>query len=353
MESARGARICWIDHARGLCVVLVVMLYATEWIHDATGRQGWLDYVADFARPFRMPDLFLISGLLLSRTIGRPWTEYLDRKVLHFAYFYVLWLSISFLLLGPMMAAKNGWEPVQWSYLHAFVRPFHWLWFIYMLPFFFVVTKLGMRVPVALMWTAAAALHVAEVQSGVKVVDKFAQYYVFFYSGYAFAPIVFRLAGVAMARPRAALAALALWAALDAYFVFAGHSALPLLSLALAFAGIAAVVAGAALMSRSALFAWLRYCGEHSIVIYLAFFAPSIATRMALTRLKVIDDVSLMGLLVMTAGVLGALALYWTVRGTAFAFLFERPAWLRLTSAQTAMGLPRTHYNDRRGENIR
>lgn len=335
MELGRGARIGWIDHARGLCVVLVVMLYATEWAHDATGRQGWLDYVAEFARPFRMPDLFLISGLLLSRTIARPWPEYFDRKVLHFAYFYLLWLSIAFLVLGASMAPKDGSQAVQWLYLQAFVRPFYWLWFIYMLPFFFVVTKAGMRVPVALMWTAAAALHVGELQTGMKVLDKFSEYYVFFYTGYAFAPLAFRLASAAAARRRLAFGALALWTALEAYAVFAGYSRLPLLSLVLAFAGIAAVVTAAALMSRSALFAPLRYCGEHSIVIYLAFFAPAMAMRAALMRLGLIDDAGTMGVLVTLAGVLGALMVFWAVRYTRLCFLFERPGWARLTSERS------------------
>ena len=31
------------------------------------GDAGWLQHVADFARPFRMPDFFLISGLFLAR----------------------------------------------------------------------------------------------------------------------------------------------------------------------------------------------------------------------------------------------------------------------------------------------
>lgn len=327
MEMTRGERIDWIDHARGLCVVLVVMLYATEWVQEATGRGSWLDYLAEFARPFRMPDLFLISGLLLSRTIGRPWAEYFDRKVVHFAYFYVLWLSITFALLGPLMAMKSGWETVQWSYLHAFVRPFYWLWFIYMLPFFFVATKLGKRIPVPVMWIAAVALHIAEVETGVKVADRFAQYYVFFYSGYAFAGIAFRLARVAGSRVGFALAALGVWAILEAYVVFAGYSTVPGFSLALAFVGIAAIVAASALMSQARAFDPLRYCGEHSIVIYLAFFAPAMAARVTLTKSGIIADIGTIAALVTLAGILGALALYWIVRNTRIGFLFERPRW--------------------------
>jgi uncharacterized membrane protein YcfT len=51
--------------------------------------------VVAFAKPFRMPDFFLISGLFLARVIDRDWRTYLDRKVVHFVYFYLLWTASS------------------------------------------------------------------------------------------------------------------------------------------------------------------------------------------------------------------------------------------------------------------
>ena len=59
-----------------------------------------------FAKPFRMPDFFLISGLFLARVIDRDWRTYLDRKVVHFAYFYVLWVTIQFAFKAPGFAAR-------------------------------------------------------------------------------------------------------------------------------------------------------------------------------------------------------------------------------------------------------
>jgi hypothetical protein len=38
-----------------------------------------------------------------------------------------------------------------------------------------------------------------------------------------------------------------------------------------------------------------------------------------------VGDVGVMSLIVTTAGVVGALAMWWAVRGTALKFLFERP----------------------------
>ena len=65
--------------------------------------------VVEFAKPFRMPDFFLISGLFLARVIDRDWRTYIDRKVVHFAYFYVLWVTIQFALKAPAFAAEHGW----------------------------------------------------------------------------------------------------------------------------------------------------------------------------------------------------------------------------------------------------
>ncbi len=97
-----------------------------------------------------------------------------------------------------------------------------------------------------------------------------------------------------------------------------------------AFAGAGAVVAVAALMARSDVFQPLRYCGEHSIVIYLAFFLPMAATRMVLLKTGIVADLGTISLIVTFIGVIGALCWFWAVRGTRFGFLFERPDWARL-----------------------
>jgi uncharacterized membrane protein YcfT len=77
------------------------MMHSVLGVEAAVGETGWMHAVVAFAAPFRMPDFFLISGLFLSNVIGRDWKLYLDRKVIHFAYFYVLWMTIQFHRQGP------------------------------------------------------------------------------------------------------------------------------------------------------------------------------------------------------------------------------------------------------------
>src|SRR5215217_6396132 len=87
-------RVPWVDTAKGLCIILVVMMHATLGVGEAMGGEGFMHQVVAFARPFRMPDFFLVSGLFLARVIDRDWKAYADRRVVHFLYFYLLWLVI-------------------------------------------------------------------------------------------------------------------------------------------------------------------------------------------------------------------------------------------------------------------
>jgi uncharacterized membrane protein YcfT len=79
-------------------------------------------------------------------------------------------------------------------------------------------------------------------------------------------------------------------------------------------------------MAKSDLFAALRYCGRNSIVIYLAFFLPMAGTPTLMLKFGPIVDVGTISVLVTLTGVIGALVLWWLVRGTRASFLFERPA---------------------------
>ena len=99
------ARVDWVDYAKGWCIILVVMMHSTLGVEEAMGRESWLHGFIEWARPFRMPDFFLVAGLFLSRTIDRPWRDYLDRKVLHFGYFYVLWTLIQGV---PKLSTRPG-----------------------------------------------------------------------------------------------------------------------------------------------------------------------------------------------------------------------------------------------------
>lgn len=324
-KAPSAARIDWVDYAKGICIVMVVMMHSVLGVELAAGQIGFMHAVVAFAKPFRMPDFFLISGLFLSLVIDRDWRTYLDRKVVHFAYFYVVWVTIQFGFKAPAFAAEAGWHQVGLLYLESFVEPFGTLWFIYLLPIFFVVTKLTRKVPPLALWLIAAALETARITTGWTVIDEFCARFVYFYSGYLLAPYVFALSNRARKHPALALAALASWALVNAGLVASGASEWAIVSLALGFAGACAIIAAGTLLARAHWLNFFRFCGEHSIVIYLAFFLPMAATRTLLLRTGVIADIGTVSLLVTVAGVLGALAIWQGALRLNARFLFERP----------------------------
>ncbi len=339
-------RVVWFDYAKGLCITLVVMMHSTLGVGEAMGGEGFMHEIVAFARPFRMPDFFLLSGLFLFRLIDRDWRTYLDRKVVHFAYFYLLWLVI---LTVVKHGAELGVDPDAWAafFADALIQPNPNLWFIYVLPLFFVATKLARAVglPGWALWLAAAALQTFPMHTGWEAIDDYgARYFVFFLTGYLLAPQVFRLA--AWVREHAAEAAIGLagWFSFNAAVAFsaspvAGYAKVadvPGVRIAVGLIGAIAVVTAASLLSRMNWAGYLRYAGRHSIVLYVSFVLPMAATRILLLKSGFISDVGVVSLMVTVAAVAVPLALHAALSNTWARFLYERPEALKFERRRSA-----------------
>jgi len=96
-------------------------------------------------------------------------------------------------------------------------------------------------------------------------------------------------------------------------------------SLALGLAGASAIIVTGTLLARMQWLNFLRYCGEHSIVIYLAFFLPMAVTRTLLLRTALIPDIGMVSLIVTVVGVAGALAIWRLALALHANFLFGTP----------------------------
>jgi uncharacterized membrane protein YcfT len=349
--SARAdERIAWFDYAKGICIILVVMMHSTLGVGEAMGQEGFMHWVVAFAKPFRMPDFFLLSGLFLFRAIDRDWRTYLDRKVVHFAYFYVLWLVI---LMSVKQAPLLVSDPQSWlqAFAHALVQPNPNLWFIYVLPLFFVATKLARALGLTnwALWLAAAAMQTFPLHTGWEAIDDYgARYFVFFLSGYMLAPKVFKIAAWARDNAGLALVGLAGWFVFNSVIAFEPsnldgieHFAeVPVLRIAFGLIGAVAVVALASLLSRLNIARFISYAGQNSIVLYVSFVLPMAATRVALVKTGLVADVGLVSLIVTAAAVAVPLLVHAAVRHTRARFLFERPERFRIERRPTAAPLP-------------
>ncbi len=344
-------RVVWFDYAKGMCIILVVMMHSTLGVGDAMGQQGFMHWVVAFAKPFRMPDFYLLSGLFLFRVIDRDWRTYLDRKVVHFGYFYVLWLVI---LMSVKQAPLLASDPQAWlaAVAHAFVAPNPNLWFIYVLPLFFVATKLARAIglPSWALWLGAAAMQTVPMHTGWEAIDDYgAHYFVFFLTGYMLAPKVFQLAAWARENVGLALIGLSGWFVFNATIAFEpSHldgietmAQVPILRIAFGLIGAIAVVTVASLLSRLDAARFIRYAGRNSIVLYVSFVLPMAATRILLIRSGLIDDVGVISLIVTAVAVAVPLTLHAFVRNTRFRFLYERPERFKIERRRSVAPTPR------------
>ena len=340
-------RVAWVDVAKGLCIAFVVAGHATLGVGEAMGGEGFMHYLVAFTRPFRMPEFFMISGLFLSRVIDRDWRRYGDRRILHFVYFYLLWLLIHSALKFQQVSGGTV-EGFLEHLAFSLVEPFSILWFIYLLAVFGAVTKLLRRVYPPLLLAAAAALEIAPIETNWYVFNEFCNRYVYFLAGYILAPHIFRLAAWAGAHRGSTLLILLGWALVTGWFAMTPSSvpgfptlaSLPVLSLALGAAGAVATVLTAVLLAQTLLATPLRYSGEQVIAIYLAFVIPMAATRIALVKSGLIQDIGVVSLIVILVAIIVPLIVERLVRNTPASFLFRRPAAFRIPQRSAAKVQP-------------
>ena len=331
--TAVPGRVDWVDYAKGFCIIMVVMMHSTLGVEEAAGREGSMHGFVMFARPFRMPDFFLISGLFMSRVIDRDWRAPGHQGGA---------LRVFLRALGDDPVRRKGTVfrliprlvLCGKQYALAFIEPFGTLWFIYLLPIFFVVTKAARSLPPALGSARRCALQIAQIDTGWTAIDEFAGRFVYFFAGYVLA------GGYSGSRHWVRLTAdgplgLAAWAMVNGALVVAGLADLRVVSLALGLVGAAAVVAFPPLWHRPGLRSGALLRPELDRHL-LAFFLPMAATRTLLMKTGLAPDVGVMALLITAAGVIGALLIWWAARGTRANFLFERPDLFRIAPRSQA-----------------
>ncbi len=186
--AAASRRAAWIDHARGIAIILVVYGHCFRGLRSATlidsPALSTLDYLI---YGFHMPLFFFISGVLGVRTArqgGRPFW----RRLRTIAWPYVFWMSFELALLSSLGNLTNIgtfsfgvntylYEPVSpfWflyavlccvAFVHILVRWGVWVPLLVAVPIFvagqFAPTELGQQVTWGLLYysagTAGAAL---------------------------------------------------------------------------------------------------------------------------------------------------------------------------------------------------
>jgi uncharacterized membrane protein YcfT len=341
MDAGKDLRVEWIDHAKGLCIFAVVTMYATHHVQQSMQTVGWMQAVVNFAQPFRMPDFFLLAGLFVPRVLKRGWLDYFNSKALYFIYFYAVWVTFRFIVTDVRHIPDTGVGVFLLNYLRLYLEPPSGpLWFIYLLAWFFIAVRLVRRLPAIIVLLAAAALQMSHLDTDYTMLDKFAHYFVFFYSGFVFSDSIFEFAGWAKRHWIWAIAILVAWFAGNTLLVETNWADVRGVNLGLGYAGALAVLLLATLLEKMSGFRWLGYLGRHSLFIYLGFVIPLGVVRWLMMSVPNPLDSGTLSLIATVASVAGALALYWALRHTPLKILYERPEWASLGAKKVIEPVP-------------
>ena len=320
----------WVDVAKALSIVLVVTMHATLGYQKALGQLGFLDPLVAFFTPFRIPAFFVLSGLFLGQALKRSFRQFAETRLLHFAYFYMLWLVIHLLSRDGLALAADpvalatalGW---------AVIEPYGPLWFLHLLAVFSALAYACRRMSPLLPLAVAAALNVARVETGSTLVDEFAGRAVYFAAGWAMAPLFFATARFALDRKRTAALLAASFVLVNGALVFLTQaSSWPFVGLALGLCGALAMVAASAWLAQAPKVGpLLASFGRRTLVVYVACLLPMAALRVLLLRHGLLADgwiaIGLGSAAIVAAGVATPLLLARVVANTPLAFLFEMP----------------------------
>lgn len=337
MSEKEKEHISWVDFSKGICMIGVVLMYTSLKLEDV----GYVRPLVDFMKPFRMPDFFLLSGLFLASTLKRPWRDYIDKRVVHYLYFFVLWTLIFFLFraislrIGLFQSAEE-----EQSLFYYFREPYAMLWFIQLLPVLCVFTRMTVALPASVLIAFGILLQSFPLEyEHWGLVKNFCERFIYFYIGYYCAPFFFSLAQRAQQSTILSLIGLILWAGVNWFAVHAGVSEAPILSLSLGLAGAMATVVAGSLLSKASLCLWIRYLGRQSLVVYLGFYLPLMCIVPIVQKIRNTETIGAYidsGSAALTMGVLSvvcALAVYHLTKRGPLSFLFARPKWAMLPAA--------------------
>ncbi|MGO3084275.1 acyltransferase family protein [Ancrocorticia populi] len=164
-------RLIWPDAAKGFCIFLVVLYHLTTKHYIAMGwdtppllSTGW-QALSQVLGTIRMPLFFAISGYFVARYLTKTWKEVARKRIITLYYLYLVWFFIHTLYFSTSLPLSTARPETLPEFFLGLILGYTSLWYLYALPVYFSLTKLGSSKPVVTL-VAAALLAIA---SGLEI----------------------------------------------------------------------------------------------------------------------------------------------------------------------------------------
>lgn len=270
------SRVKWVDIARGIAIIAVVLFHATITINEAGMAWRWRS-ISDTVDTFRMPLFFFASGLVSVKLLTQPIGTILVRRVAFFVYLYALWFVLRtwYAQYVHTPEKRSWWGEVE----RMFTHPHSSLWFLYALAIFAIFTwatrRLPAWVPVLVSLGVSLAFSLGMIDFIPQSWTKTGMYAFFFFAGVHLRELALMF-GSRVSTPAGA-SLLILYAGGAIAWSYTSMPSIPGARIALACVAVAAGIALSARLANYRAFDWLAYLGRNTLPIYL-LHVPIIVT---------------------------------------------------------------------------
>jgi uncharacterized membrane protein YcfT len=346
--TATIGRVGWVDAAKGLCILLVVAGHAVNNLNNNGYLTGEWERINLMLGPVRMPLFFLLTGLFAAKALSENWRSFADRRVWIMVWLFVIWVPVREIWLAMVPATSVGhsggipapravdpanWGPMLENIGSSVLGPESYLWFVYALALFAVVSKLTRKVPPLIQVIVAGAVSVVAPTADLGWPwNDILHTYFFYVLGMYAAPWIHR-----MAQRRSlplivvcvtVYTVVALW--IDATYAHFNFGLSGPVRLFLASVGIIAVISTFSYMESWRVTVPFSRVGSRTLPVFLMHIMV-LATVTFIFDLVLPADpgLPLQPLILGGIAVVVSLGLHRVLMACGFAWLFRRPAWMR------------------------
>lgn len=249
--------LAWMDTLRGLAVFLVIFEHAI--LLTPLPLPDWLVHASNVFAPFRIPALMFLSGLLLPKSLAKPFPVYMRGKASRIVWPYLIW---SVLIWGLANWGDDRPNPLVELFVNPTTTP---MWFLAYLAVYYALGLFlhGWRGLAAIVPALVASAMIGDNNGG-----RFFYLLAFFLLGDYISrnagkvfPLLFRREVTAVAA--AVALGLAAASALGLHVKYIPLFALPV------FVSIAAIIPAMDRLSRSKVGRVIGSYGQHTIIFYV------------------------------------------------------------------------------------
>lgn len=258
-------RFVWMDSVRGLAILLVILGHSVAVpIEHGFSSPSALVAVNAFLAPFRIPTLLFLSGLLLDRSLAKPWMTYLIGKWQFIAWPYLIWVIIRYI---PEYRNMSFVDPEVW-----FAAGY--LWFLFFLIGYYLVALATRKLPPSAILLVFFVIVLLPQHS----MTDFAFFGLFFFAGHVVSDWDPTLSWT---NRKKIIVPAAIWGIVTGLGHVAGLVPMgEVQSLPGVFCGIIAATAAARKVGACRVLCPLQFAGRNSIVFYVAHF-PIVSVAVA------------------------------------------------------------------------